>query len=227
MRGVVPRFAVVTTYRRPTELTRLVTTLRDQVDHLVVVDNDAESPASVEWHPDGILVTVPYPARPPNLYRMWNLGLDTVAEVARRGTWSEWDVALFNDDADVPAGWYDRVAAGLRGEYGPIAACSTDAYGHLTYPILKTAPDHDIRTRMCPWAFVMPGEQDTRADEDYGWWFGDTALDWYCRLHGGVLILPGMVVPNTCANSTTVGELAEQAGRDGETFARKWGSRPW
>jgi hypothetical protein len=80
---------------------------------------------------------------------------------------------------------------------------------------------------MCPWAFILRGEVGLRADEKFGWWWGDTDLDWQACAAGGVLLLPGPVPANTLANSTTVGALAEQAGRDGQYFTAKWGRRPW
>jgi len=222
---LVPRAAVVTTYQRPVELARLVASLADQVDHLVVVDNDSRPPAEVDWHGGGTLTVTTYAERPPNLYRMWNVGLETIDALARDNGWEAWDVGLFNDDADVPPGWFDRVSLELR--RAGVAACSTDPCGAISMPLLKREPDRDLRTRLCPWAFVVRGEVGMRADEEFGWWWGDTDVDWWCRTHGGVLVLPGDVVPNTLANSTTVGELAEQAGRDAEYFTRKWGFRPW
>jgi hypothetical protein len=80
---------------------------------------------------------------------------------------------------------------------------------------------------MCPWAFVVRGELGLRADEKMRWWWGDTDFEWQAIQAGGVLMLPGYTALNTLANSTTHGVLAEQAGRDGETFALKWGGRPW
>lgn len=66
-----------------------------------------------------------------------------------------------------------------------------------------------------------------RADERMRWWWQDTDLDWQARGLGGMLVVPGPHVPNRHANESTVGELAEQAGRDGEIFVEKWGFRPW
>jgi len=111
----------------------------------------------------------------------------------------------------------------------PAVAASTYPFPHASapLPLLKTRHDGNIASRMCPWAFILRGEAGLRADDNFGWWWGDTDLDWQACNKGGVLLLPGEVPANTLANSTTVGALAEQAGRDGQYFADKWGHRPW
>jgi hypothetical protein len=159
------------------------------------------------------------------LSRLWNVALDEVAEQAHRRGLTAWDVAVINDDAVIPEGWYDVCTAAMR-QHGAAAACS-DPHGRLTAPLLKTTPDRDAFTRLCGWAFVLRGESGLRFDERFRWWFGDTDVDWRARAAGGMVIVPGYPVGNLRANSTTVGELAEQAGRDRATFAAKHGSAPW
>lgn len=156
---------------------------------------------------------------------MWNRGFELIETTAQVFRSEKWDVAVFNDDTVIPDGWFDYVAHALRGTDAAIAC--TDPYGALQSPLLKTQPDGNIQTRMCPWAFIVRGELGLHADETMRWWWGDTDFDWQACRAGGVLLLPGYTTQNTCANSTTFGALAEQAGRDGETFARKWGWRPW
>lgn len=215
----------------------LVKSIEHQCDYVIVIDNASDPPVSKKWmkahlRDDIRLNLIRVPDQPPNLYALWNLGFfiaRTAASVQRDGAW---DVAVFNDDTELPEGWFDYVASQLRstGPYKntiePAVAC-TDPYGLLTVPLIKLQPDDNIATRMCPWAFIVRGELGLRADESMHWWWGDTDFDWQACAAGGVLLLPGRMAKNTCANSTTVGALAEQAGRDGETFAAKWGRRPW
>lgn len=211
------------------QLRDLLTSLAEQADCAVIIDNASDEPVTADgighdvvrrWNAVAVINDA---EQPPNLYRLWNVGLDVVREWCV--SYDTWDVGLFNDDATVSVGWWDAMSGGLRTSVALIA--TTPAHQRLLTPLLQTAPDGNISLRMCPWAFVMKGESELRADENYRWWYGDTDLEWRARLSGGVLLMPGEVPGNTCANSTTVGELAEQAGRDGETFAAKWGRRPW
>jgi hypothetical protein len=201
-----------------------VSSLLPQTDQIVIIDNASDPPVDPVRYGPHVLV-VRDDEQPPNLYRLWNVGLIAVRMNAQDRRYECWDVALFNDDADVPGGWYDVVAAALRS--GSYAAASTASHVPVHAPLVKTAPDGELARRMCPWAFVARGELELLADEDFRWWWGDTHYDWVCRQRGGVIIVPGPQVANTLANSTTVGVLAEQAGRDGETFKQKWGFRPW
>lgn len=225
----IPRLAVVTTHNRPAELDRIVRSLRHQVDVIIVVDNVSSPP--VQRHDFkritgecDMLVVIYYP-HPPNLYEMWNTGLATAQAWAIATGELRYDVGVFNDDADVPPGWFDAVSHALRGE--DVAAASSHIFGDRQDVQFHNVPGGSIVDRMCPWAFVVRGELELRADEDFRWWWGDTDFEWRCRQSGGVIIIPGFTVANTLANSTTVGALAEQAGRDRETFQQKWGGCPW
>lgn len=214
------------THNRPALLISLLSQLRMQeCDVVVVVDNASDPPLNsdhlLQFHPQ--VVVIHDGEQPPNLYRLWNVAFDWIAG-AEDGS-EHWDVAVFNDDTVLPSGWFAAVTDALRG-YDVVLA-SGDAYGHVRSPIVRRGPDGVLVTRMCPWAFVVRGEAGLRADETLRWWWGDTDFEWTARLNGGTVVLPGLVARNTCANSSTVGVLAEQAGRDAETFTRKWGWRPW
>lgn len=225
----IPRYAVIPTRNRPDHLVSLLRSLEGQCDFVVVIDNASDEPLSDLWLRTQANVDVTIVAddeQPPHLYRMWNKAFDMIDLVERQMMrHTAWDVAVFNDDTVIPTCWYDYVAAALRGtSHQPAIACTT---GRQHLPILKTQVDGNIATRMTPWAFVMRGELNLRADESMRWWWGDTDLDWQACTAGGVLLLPGYETRNVLANSTTHGVLAEQAGHDGRTFAAKWGTRPW
>lgn len=230
------RYALIPTHNRPTELARLVRQLDGQADTIIIIDNasdpavgEVELRASVEHAHVAIIRD---DEQPPNLYRLWNVGFKAIEAwhnvYSRQADLGQWDVAVFNDDTSIPEGWYDYVAAPLVHRSTAVAVSCTDPYGILTAPLLKTqSGDGNINIRMCPWAFVVRGELGLRADESFGWWWGDTDFDWQACRAGGVLLLPGYTTQNTLANSTTHGALAEQAGRDAVTFQHKWGFRPW
>lgn len=224
------RYAVIPTHNRPLELRRLLNQLNGQCDVAVIVDNASDPPVSVDDDDELARVALDVHVvrdaeQPPNLARLWNVGFERARVAAGGVTADRWDVAVFNDDADVPPGWYDYVAGALR-TYDVLAA-SADSYGHVKSPLVRREPNRDLMTRMCPWAFVLRGECGVEADEKLRWWWQDTDIEWRLALAGGVVVMPGYVVHNTGANSTTHGELAEQAGRDRRTFAEKWGYNPW
>lgn len=224
------RYALIPTHNRPDELARLVGQLEPWADTIVIIDNASQPPVSeIDFcrFPGTSVVVVEVPDQPPNLYRLWNIGFTEIAtkELIADARPRQWDVAVLNDDTLLPDGWADYVSGHLRTSTAAIAC--TFPFPHPGEAMLKTRADGNIRTRMCPHAFIIRGELGLRADENFGWWWGDTDLDWQACGKGGVLLLPGEIPANTLANSTTVGVLAEQAGRDGQYFAAKWGFRPW
>lgn len=225
------RYALIPTHNRPEHLGRLVGQLAGSCDYVVVVDNASDpavEPLELLKHAlphTPALHVIRDEEQPPNLARLWNVAL---AEIARLESFKDsgvWDVAILNDDVELPAGWYDHLAGALRTH--DVLAVSGDAYGHITAPVLRREPHSHLMMRMCPWAFVIRGECGVEADENLRWWWQDTDIEWRLALAGGVLVVPGFVTRNVGANSSTVGVLAEQAGRDRATFQAKWGRVPW
>jgi len=233
----IPRYAVIPTRNRHEHLVALLRQLENQVDLVYVIDNASDEPLSSLWlrtQANVRTIVRRDDEQPPHLYKMWNAAFNVIATTAKIMGEKLWDVAVFNDDTLLPPNWYDYVADGLRkcypalggGERCP-AVCGTYAGDWGTQPMIKDRIDGNIMNRVCPWAFVVRGELGLRADESMRWWWGDTDFEWQAIQAAGVLVLPGTTPINTLANSTTHGALAEQAGRDGETFALKWGKRPW
>lgn len=223
------RYAVIPTHNRPEHLGRLVAQLAVSCDYVVVVDN-ASNPAvnafqlleyALPHKP--VIHVIRDEEQPPNLARLWNVAFREIAKIESNST--AWDIAVLNDDVELPAGWYDHMASALRTH--DVLAVSGDAYGHVTQPTLRRDKHNSLMTRMCPWAFVFRGECGVEADEKLRWWWQDTDIEWRLALAGGVLVLPGYVSKNVGANSSTVGVLAEQAAADRRTFAAKWGWNPW
>lgn len=221
------RAAIIPTHNRPQMLNALIGTIIDDVDLIVIVDNASSPPFSCNKKRATCNIIVIYDnEQPPNLSRLWNIGLNTVTSYMNARNIDAYDVAIFNDDTELPAQWFNTVSHYLR-THNTAAAASTASYSSVPRIIEKMRPDNDLMHRMCPWAFIVRGELGIRADESLRWWWGDTDFDWTCRSRGGVIIVPGEPPRNLAANSTTVGPLLEQAGRDGEVFTHKWGWRPW
>lgn len=232
----VPRYAIIPTHNRPEQLRALVTSLGPQCDVIVIVDNASTPPVDqadlLDVVPNAVAVEVIRDEeQPPNLARFWNLMFERcrilacscanpymVGEhVAGCPRQSGYDVAVLNDDAVVPAGWYHACSTALRGHESAVIAHTSP-----TSPALLTRIHNNPGNRMTPHAFVIRGEVGLRADESMRWWYQDTDLDFQARLAGGTLSVPGPRVINANANSTTVGELAEQAQKDRAAFEAKW-----
>jgi glycosyltransferase involved in cell wall biosynthesis len=207
-------------------LRELVAQLDGNTEYVIIVDNASDPPVrSSDFNVGAGVYVLRVPTQPPNLYQLWNIAFEFAKYLAVDSGLTQWNVSVFNDDTLLPPDWTITVRDALRNSSAAIA-CGSLTH-HVTSPLLKTERDGDILTRMTPHAFMMRGELNLRADERFRWWWGDTDLDWQARLNGGVLIIPGCTAINRCANSTTVGKLAEQAGRDGEYFSAKWGQRAW
>ena len=221
-------YAVIPTYNRPKELARLVNQLHDDGVICIIIDNGSTLPFLEVWD-DPQTVVLHDDTKPPQLYRFWNLGLQFAEENAVVHGAAQWNVGIFNDDALVPQQWWKTVEFALRcyNTPSPPAIACTHPYRPLGDPIVHVTPNRVLHDRMCPWAFMLRGELSLRADERFKWWWGDTDFEWQATLAGGVLIVPGPLVINEHADSTTHGELMEQAGRDGVQFQVKWGQRPW
>jgi hypothetical protein len=237
MTEMIPRIAVCATHNRPAELARLIEAIAPQCEHIVIIDNASDPPVPKipidEWpvgrggteHSCWIKV-VHDGEQPPNLSRLWNVGLDIAAQLHRNTP--KYDVAVLNDDAVPPPGWWDAVSGAMRRE--DCAAGSSDPFdqytGEVTVVHRGDAP-MSVATRLAGWAFILRGELGLRLDERLRWWYGEDELSLRAREQGGVVHVGGFPVPNTGANTSTVGVLAEQAGRDRRTFVDITGRQPW
>lgn len=222
-----PRCAVVLTHNRPTLLEHCVAALSTQVDWLVVVDNASDPPANVSperpFTGEGVdrFEIVREPAQPPNLAKMWNAELNRIADVMSLRGEEAWDVALVCDDVIAPPGWYECVSQAMRST-GASAASTHSYHPTGTYVLRDLTNGTD---RMCPWAFVLRGEHEIRADESLRWWYCDTDLDWQARRKGGTCVASGPIANNERIGEWTAlkPELGAQTHTDGQKFAAKWG----
>ena len=205
----VQTWAVIPSEGRPC-LHDCLASIRDQVDGIVLVANGGYTAAGVP----GVIVVEDH-AEDRNISRWWNLGLNRLMQLGLM----EWNALVLNDDTVLEPGAVHRLAEALRRHKAALAHPGTTER-LLTQP----GPEH----RITGWCFMLRGESGLRADESLAWWYGDNQLDWEARQRGGTLTVPGVGIFHTDPNGYTnrVPALAEQAGRDRETFLARWGRLP-
>lgn len=163
---------------------------------------------------------------PVNLSQLWNIGIDRATEYHRHVYDSEFIVAVLNDDVAVPDGFVSTLGDAIL-RHDAAGAFPSAALGRefvLTEP--QPVP---LAMRMAGFAFALRGSKDLRADETLKWWFGDDDLDWRIRQAGGNVGVPIAGIKHYDPDGYTARNpaLSEQAGRDRQTFATKWGRTPW
>ena len=212
-------WAVIPSRDRLVMLANLINQLRDDKVNVVVIDTGYSPPfhtlrSGVEWIRDD--------AEPQNISRWWNTGIDHVKSI--EGS-NEHVVAILNDDLVIPPKFVQQLATGIK-ETGA-AAAYPDQHGFKSNHLHTFAGPISLYRRMTGYAFALRGSADIRADETLQWWYGDDDIDWRARQLGGSLLVGGVSVQHLSPNSSTVGKLAEQAGRDRQTFIDKWGRAPF
>lgn len=220
-------WAVIPSRNRREQLTSLARQLvRDGVS-VVVVDNGYDPPLTMEG---GSLpwTVIQCHDDPPNISRLWNVGLRHVARVSETIDYDDlgdYCVAVLNDDIVIPDRFVSRLANALAQTGGAVAYPDQHGFGQTLKH--EYAGPISLYRRMTGYAFALRGSARIFADETLAWWYGDDDIDWRARLQGGSVLVGGLTVQHLTPNQTTVGELAEQAGRDRETFIKKWGRAPW
>jgi GT2 family glycosyltransferase len=216
------RAAVIPTRDRHDLLADCLNSVVDQVDRVIVIDNLSDPPIDPEpWH--GKVATVTAPIDPPNISTLWNIGI-ALADASSPTT--AWDIAVLNSDVIVPAGWVETLSTAMRSTTAVLAY--PDQHGGTRQILHTRAEPVDLRTRITGYAYMLRGEAALRLDESMAWWYSDDDLDWRAREQGGALLVPGCPVEHRAPNTSTYErpELAEQAGRDRQTFITKWGKAP-
>jgi len=239
-------YAVIPTHNRHTELGELLATIPHWVD-VLVIDNASDPPvaekiADGHWarrSPDGPLVCRDE-EQPPNLSRLWNIGLDWAAEQYTRyaakyasnplGRSDEYCVAVLNDDVLLSPGLLTTLAAGLiRHDVdisfpGPVG---TKDFVNRDLPFPGT------ELRMTGWCFMVRGSSGLRANENLRWWCGDDDLQAQAVTHGRGSVRIGLRdfevagLQHRHPDESTVGVLREQTEVDMAAFVAEWGQHPW
>lgn len=225
-------YAVVPTYNRQELLERCLDSLDVPLDQIAVVNNGDEVRC-----PQGVTV-LDHPERPPNIQRMWNLGLDWAAREARGRNHG---VLLVNDDVEALSGLALTLAHFLVLSGADIAYPSQGGTGHLPWVLRKDTllpkgrPETpDKAHRMTGWCFMVRGDSamggpGLRADERFVWHYGDNDLEWRAQQAGGTVEVPGIEVVHHCPGQQTAAseELRAQVRRDRARFRVKWGRNAW
>jgi hypothetical protein len=138
----------------------------------------------------------------------------------------QWDIAILNDDAIVPPGWFDAVSEVMR-VFDASAGCS-DPDGTLRAPIhhRKVGPV-GLDRRLVGYAFILRGEHNIRANEDLHWYFTDDHIDYAAREEGGTVMVPGFPVQHLHPNGQMTPELSARIAVDAQNFKDRWGIMPW
>jgi len=222
----IPRYAVIPSNGRDC-LWDSVAAIAPQVDWVYVIytgsgagslwDTDCKFPGNFSLGFVG--------PEDPNISRWWNKGLELAEyDPDRKPPRSpKWDVAVINDDAIVPEGWFDAVSGTIR-QMGVAAGCS----GGHSMPVLHTqnqAPP--LATRMQGFAFILAGELGLRADEQFAWYCGDDDLGRRAAIAGGMVMVPGFPVNHLYPNGQVNDVLAAAIPGDMQRYVDKWSGRPW
>lgn len=217
------RAAIIPTRNRPEVFLQCVRAIETQVD-LIYILNNGEDLQNVDIEQIKVnSKTQMNKMQPPNLSTFWNMGLNFVEYYVRNSAapYRQWDVAILNDDAVVPPGWFDAVADEMR-KTGAAAGCSGP------FAALHKEPGPvGLETRLQGYAFILAGELGLRANEDIHWYFTDDYLDWESRKLGGMVMVPGYLVQHSHPNGQMTPELHEQCAKDAQTFFDLYGMRPW
>lgn len=236
-------YAVIPTHNRPTELAELLSSIPAIVD-VLVIDNASTPP--VDWsnlrqpgNPGAWTQTIRDEEQPPNLSRLWNIGLDWASKQEDIHTECDVDtcanedyaVAILNDDVVLPSGFLELMAHELKFHGVDIAFPSPVGFPDML--VNRDRPFPGLGIRLTGWCFMVRGSSGLRADESLRWWCGDDDLQAQAVRNGrgtvGVVLPPVMrhCLVHRYPDQSTTGVLREQTERDMTTFVKKWGQRPW
>lgn len=218
-------FAVIPSGNRPDELTNLVNVLVSDEVHVIVVDTgypEDENPAEDCGTQGNPVAVIRDHRQPQNISRWWNCGIDHARYWNEfLGGEAEYIVAVLNDDIVIESGFVHALARGI------IEHDVSGAFPDI-WNIGRDFAFHQVSAyRMSGFAFAMRGSQNFRADERLVWWYGDNMLEWEMLRDGGIVTVGGLKLQHLYPNQSTVGERAEQAGRDRATFESIWGRPAW
>lgn len=212
------RFGVIPTNGRDC-VEMAVKSLLPQVDFLLVIEAGPE--VTHRTYPEE--VTTLRDDGTVNISRWWNKGLDWAQAAATAAEEPVWDVAIINDDVEVPPSWLCYIADDLRA-LGCVAGSSG---GRDNHPIIHRRPrSSNLFNRIQGFAFVIAGESGLRADEQYRWYFSDDHLGYMAAQMGGAVMFPRCDVTHRFPNLQVSHEMAIMIAEDSVKFKNQWGAIP-
>lgn len=136
-------------------------------------------------------------------------------------------VAILNDDAVVPPGWFDAVLGAMEST-GAVLGWS-EPFGNLPHGVWKDrrVPPTNVYERVCGWAFILRYPGGPMPDIRLRWYYGDSQLDVQAAASGGCVAVGGYPVANKYPGQSTRGELARQSGLDRACFIENYGQPAW
>lgn len=240
-------YAVIPTHNRPAELAELLDSIPADV-HVLVIDNASEP--ETQFHLPlrflGRRIQVSrVEEQPPNLSRLWNLGLDWAEKLHRATGHAPTDpvrgyvgadayaVAILNDDLLLPRGFLWTMSAELANHQVDISF--PGAVGQRCYVNRMGTNAPGLGLRMTGWCFMVRGGSGLRADERLRWWCGDDDLERQAAAHGRGTVrfemTPGQAaeLKHRYPDQSTAASpaLQVQTALDMDTYVAKWGDRPW
>lgn len=212
------KMAIIPSAGRPV-LALCIAAIWGQVDKVIVIDTGNAS----EWLPPR-----PEPKlyqyfcdTPNNISHWWNEGLDLAKQISRHDGVPSWHVAILNDDAIVPPGWFDAVTQAME-ERQAVAGCS--GAHNVTFREAEAVP---LDMRLQGFAFILKRPSRIWANEDLHWYFTDDYIDWESRKLGGMTMVAGFPVDHRHPNGQLTPELSALIAQDAQTFVDIYGRRPW
>jgi hypothetical protein len=232
---MIPVHVVIATHNRPDDLRDCVAAVAPQVHHVIVIDNASDPPVGGRhpWAdvPTGIDCLITDHEQPPNLSRLWNMGIDRSQGLAQVNGASRWDTLILNDDFIAGPHFVERLQNALRADHAVVASPYAFGVGGPervdVYQEIGTLRSLD--TRMAGFAFMIRGESGLRLDESIRWWYGDDDLGQQACAAGGRVVVHGLTFEHRKPDQQTYADprLVAQAGADRATFVAKWGFQPW
>lgn len=223
---VYPTFVVIAAKNRH-EMTYNLLGQLDENAEVMLYDNGSDPPLILE---DDSPLSFVVDAEGWPLHRMWNHALDAIEKVVVGGGLDKWNVAILNNDLEVPPGFLARLEGGLR--------ANDDNW--ISYPNWHGAdiPDRaSVATKgssgdgrsLSGWAFMVRGESGLRFDEQFEWWYGDADIQKQTEAAGKHVVCVGgcycnHLHPNESTQSDP--ERIAQAIGDEARFAAKWDLDP-
>lgn len=212
------RFGVIPTNGRDC-VDAAVRSLLPQVDFLLVIE--AGPQITHREYPEQ--VTLIQDEGQVNISRWWNKGLDWAQAIATAAEETMWDVAIINDDVEVPPTWLCYIADDIR-TLGCVASCSGGSGGVVIH---RDPGPAGVYQRLQGFAFCLVGESGIRADETFRWYYSDDALGSIAAQMGGCAMFQECHVTHKYPNLQVSHEMQIMITEDTEKFKAKFGGLPW
>lgn len=218
-------YAVIATHNRQQLLTeQVLPALGLPPQRVFVIDNASSPPLETKQ-----ATVIHDNEQPPNLSRLWNIGLTMAhATAVTSDPGQPYAVLICNDDVILPPGGILRLHAAMRATGACIAFPDQHHRGHTLH---RTQPGPvPLHERMTGYCWLLDGYAGLRLDERFRWWCGDDDIEWRALARrGGTALVAGVTVQHLHPDQSTNTNpgLYEQAGRDKEAFTEKWGQPPW